>query len=509
MPPSASTRRSGAPMVVDGRTLVTTVSASALPSTRTTAPTWASCCATPTPRCTRRRIAAATTSSCSHPAWTERLKERIAIESSLRTALQSRQLDVHYQPIVDIETQRVVALEALLRWKHPNHGYVRPERFVTIAEEAGLIVPIGDFVLQRAIEDMVRWRQARRQAGAGRHQRVGRAAAALEPGRVHLAPHQGVRVRARDAADRAHRERGVRAARGTLTRGEPGCGRQAARARRAHRHRRLRHRLLEPVVPEALARGHAEDRPQLRARSGHRHERPGDRERHHRHGAPTCTSRWSPKASRAGRSSRSCASSAAAMRRGTCSRARPPRRHACATSPTSPLDLTQRLPVLDRLETTGSGEHACAARLALCTSSRADPAPAAPGRRTCENGPCRPLRNVPARAARPRQQCADAVLMVLPGSFGFNEETAATNTFQQRPAAPDPHAAQAARAEFGQLVAGAAQRGSQRLRGGGFGRPREARCGVPQQLGELSRRRHAGALSAAERQPPRRATAGA
>jgi diguanylate cyclase (GGDEF)-like protein/PAS domain S-box-containing protein len=88
------------------------------------------------------------------------LKERIAIESSLRTALQSRQLDVHYQPIVDIETQAVVALEALLRWKHPNHGYVRPERFVTVAEEAGLIVPIGDFVLQRAIEDMAQWRSA-------------------------------------------------------------------------------------------------------------------------------------------------------------------------------------------------------------------------------------------------------------------------------------------------------------------------------------------------------------
>ena len=94
------------------------------------------------------------------PGMDRRLKERIAIESSLRTALSSGQLDVHYQPIVDIESQAVVALEALLRWKHPNHGYVRPERFVNVAEEAGLIVPIGDFVLQRAIEDTVRWRQA-------------------------------------------------------------------------------------------------------------------------------------------------------------------------------------------------------------------------------------------------------------------------------------------------------------------------------------------------------------
>jgi EAL domain-containing protein (putative c-di-GMP-specific phosphodiesterase class I) len=54
----------------------------------------------------------------------------------------------------------VVALEALLRWRHPSHGFVRPERFVRIAEEAGLIVPIGEFVLQRAIADMAAWRQS-------------------------------------------------------------------------------------------------------------------------------------------------------------------------------------------------------------------------------------------------------------------------------------------------------------------------------------------------------------
>jgi diguanylate cyclase (GGDEF)-like protein len=93
------------------------------------------------------------------PGMDQRLKERIAIESSLRTALQSRQLDVHYQPIVDIESHRVIALEALLRWKHSSHGYIRPAIFVPVAEEAGLIVPIGDFVLQRVMEDMTRWRQ--------------------------------------------------------------------------------------------------------------------------------------------------------------------------------------------------------------------------------------------------------------------------------------------------------------------------------------------------------------
>ncbi|HET7757735.1 MAG TPA: EAL domain-containing protein [Steroidobacteraceae bacterium] len=89
----------------------------------------------------------------------KRLKARIAIEASLRTALQTQQLEVHYQPIVDIESHRVVALEALLRWNHPSHGFVRPDRFVRIAEDAGLIVPIGEFVLQRVIQNSVRWRQ--------------------------------------------------------------------------------------------------------------------------------------------------------------------------------------------------------------------------------------------------------------------------------------------------------------------------------------------------------------
>jgi len=92
------------------------------------------------------------------PGMDRRLKERMAIETSLRTALQGQQLEVHYQPIIDIQTNMVVALEALLRWKHPNHGYIPPERFIAVAEETGLIVPIGEFVLERACHDIARWR---------------------------------------------------------------------------------------------------------------------------------------------------------------------------------------------------------------------------------------------------------------------------------------------------------------------------------------------------------------
>jgi diguanylate cyclase (GGDEF)-like protein/PAS domain S-box-containing protein len=149
----------GAPMVVDGRTLVTTVSIGVALYPHDGADMGELLRHSDTAMY-QAKDRGRNNFQLFSQSMDKRLKERIAIESSLRTALESRQLDVHYQPIVDIESHKVVALEALLRWKHPNHGYVRPERFVSVAEEAGLIVPIGDFVLQRAIEDMVRWRQA-------------------------------------------------------------------------------------------------------------------------------------------------------------------------------------------------------------------------------------------------------------------------------------------------------------------------------------------------------------
>jgi diguanylate cyclase (GGDEF)-like protein/PAS domain S-box-containing protein len=93
------------------------------------------------------------------PVMDKKLKERIAVEASLRAAIEQKQLDVHYQPIIDIESHRVMGLEALVRWKHPLHGFVPPGRFIGVAEETGLIVPIGDFVLERVMSDAARWRE--------------------------------------------------------------------------------------------------------------------------------------------------------------------------------------------------------------------------------------------------------------------------------------------------------------------------------------------------------------
>ncbi len=94
------------------------------------------------------------------PVMARKLRERVAIEASLRAALERGQLDVHYQPIIDIESNQVMGLEALLRWKHPTHGYILPGRFIDIAEETGLIVPVGEFVLQRVLKDVGFWQRA-------------------------------------------------------------------------------------------------------------------------------------------------------------------------------------------------------------------------------------------------------------------------------------------------------------------------------------------------------------
>jgi diguanylate cyclase (GGDEF)-like protein/PAS domain S-box-containing protein len=93
------------------------------------------------------------------PQMDRSLKERVAIESSLRVGLKLNQFDVHYQPIIDIHSRRVAGLEALLRWKHPTQGFISPERFIEVAEETGLIIPIGQFVLDRIGSDITRWRE--------------------------------------------------------------------------------------------------------------------------------------------------------------------------------------------------------------------------------------------------------------------------------------------------------------------------------------------------------------
>lgn len=89
-----------------------------------------------------------------------RAVERQLIESNLRLALERQEFRLHYQPKLDLQTSRITGLEALLRWEHPEWGMVSPERFIRIAEECGLIVPIGRWVLREACTQVVRWRDS-------------------------------------------------------------------------------------------------------------------------------------------------------------------------------------------------------------------------------------------------------------------------------------------------------------------------------------------------------------
>lgn len=94
------------------------------------------------------------------PALDSRATRRLEMESALRRALDREELFVVYQPIVSLETGRISGLEALVRWQHPEWGLVGPGDFVPLAEESGLIVPIGGWVLERACAEVKEWERA-------------------------------------------------------------------------------------------------------------------------------------------------------------------------------------------------------------------------------------------------------------------------------------------------------------------------------------------------------------
>ncbi len=91
------------------------------------------------------------------PEMNTRMKVRRELEMDLRRALASEQFELHYQPLVTLETNDVNGFEALLRWHHPTRGLVSPAEFIPIAEETGLIVPLGEWVLKAACTEAVDW----------------------------------------------------------------------------------------------------------------------------------------------------------------------------------------------------------------------------------------------------------------------------------------------------------------------------------------------------------------
>jgi diguanylate cyclase (GGDEF)-like protein/PAS domain S-box-containing protein len=86
-----------------------------------------------------------------------RAQARRLLELDMRAALLRNEFDVYYQPIYSLETGRIVCFEALLRWNHPLRGMIQPAEFIPLAEETGLIIPVGNWVLRRACQDAARW----------------------------------------------------------------------------------------------------------------------------------------------------------------------------------------------------------------------------------------------------------------------------------------------------------------------------------------------------------------
>ncbi len=242
------------------------------------------------------------------PAIDEASSRRAELANALHRTLKHGELQIHYQPVTDLRSQRVVTMEALLRWCHPDLGPVAPVEFIPIAEDTGLIVDIGRWVLETACSDCRAWRDAGHDVGvsinvSGRQLadadlvddvREALERAGLPPAAVTLELTESILVTS-DEGSRVALD-----------------GPEGARC--APRDRRLRNRVLLAVVPGRAPCRRPEDRPKLRLALGSRHPELVDDRRGGRAGPLPGTDRHRR---RCGDRARACRAAAHRLRPGT------------------------------------------------------------------------------------------------------------------------------------------------------------------------------------------------
>jgi EAL domain-containing protein (putative c-di-GMP-specific phosphodiesterase class I) len=95
-----------------------------------------------------------------HPTFNADAAEKLSMEGNLRKAMKLDEFLLHYQPQIDLGTERIIGAEALVRWQNKDRGLMGPKQFISLAEETGLIVPIGEFVLRTACAQNKAWQEA-------------------------------------------------------------------------------------------------------------------------------------------------------------------------------------------------------------------------------------------------------------------------------------------------------------------------------------------------------------
>ena len=205
--------------------------------------------------------------------------ERVEMENRLRHAIELHEFELEYQPEIEIASGRTVGVEALLRWRDPQRGLLQPEQFIPVAEASGLIVPIGEWVLQEACRQAQAW-----------HQQGLPLVVAVNLSRAQFLSNKLVEFvdAALARSGLAPRFLDLEITEAIFMDPDPataGHHRRPAGARGAADGGRLRHGLLQPGQPAPLSPFQNQDRPQLHRRLAARRRRRFRHSGHHRRGA--------------------------------------------------------------------------------------------------------------------------------------------------------------------------------------------------------------------------------